>query len=73
MKDLPDGTEDKISENVKILCGLLVSWKEYTETADRYQVPAHIEELVFLVKDDSPFLPSGSQLKKLPRRTEMQL
>ena len=31
---------------------------------DRYQVPAHLEGLVFLVKDDSPFLPTGSQLKK---------
>ena len=57
-----DGSEDKISELVKIWCDLLISWKKYTETTpktDRYQVL-----LVFLVKVDSPFLPTGSQLKK---------
>ncbi len=62
-----DGTEDKIPGHVEIWCDLLISWKEYTETTpktDRYQVPSHLEGLVFLVKDNSPFLPTGSQLKK---------
>ena len=62
-----DGTEVKIPEHAKIWCDLLISWKAYTATTpktERYQGHAHLKGPVFMVKDDSPFLPTGSQLKK---------
>ena len=64
---LRDGREDNIPEHIKIWCDLMVSLKDYSKAipkTDRYQVPARLEGLVCLVNDDSPFLPTGSQLKK---------
>lgn len=71
-----DGTEDKNPEHIKIWCDLMISWKEYWKAipkTDRYQVPAHLQGLVFLVKDDSPFLPTGSQPLSRRRRRLLQL